>query len=105
MIRQINQFMKKVICFIVIAWFMSAALSANASPPACPRNDVSMFIQSNAVVRAVVTKSRRWSEGAVTRHLVAEYKVLDVFKGDVDKDDILIVTDTCLDKPVLAKQL
>jgi len=100
MIRLSNQFMKKVICFAVIAWLMSAVLSANASPPAYPRNDLSMYMKSDAVVEALVTKSRRWSEGAETLHLVAKYKVLNVFKGNVDKDDILIVTDTCLDKPV-----
>jgi len=57
-------------------------------------------MQVDAVVEAIVIKSKRWSEGAVTRHLVAKYKVADVFKGEVDKDEILIVTDTCLDKPV-----
>jgi len=105
MIRQTNQFMKKVICFAVIAWFMSAVSSANASPPACARNDASMFMQSDVVVKAVVIKSRRWSEGSATLHLVAKYKVLEVFKGDVHKDDILIVTDTCLDKPVPERML
>jgi hypothetical protein len=105
MIRLSNQFMKKFICFAVIAWLMSAASSANASPPAYPRNDLLMYLESDAVVEAVVTKSRRWSEGAETLHLVAKYRVLDVFKGDIDKDDILIVTDTCLDKPVPKERL
>ncbi len=59
-----------------------------------------MYLESDIVVEAVVTKSRRWSEGAATLHLVAKYKVLDVFKGDVDQNDILIVTDTCMDEPV-----
>lgn len=97
--------MKKVICLAVIAWFMSSASSTDASPPACPRNDVSMYFESDAVVEAVVIKSRRWSEGSATLHLVAKYKVLEVFKGDVHKDDILIVTDTCLDKPVPERML
>jgi len=97
--------MKKVICLAVIAWFMSAASSTDASPPACPRNDVSMYFESDAVVEAVVTKSKRWSEGSATLHLVAKYKIMDVFKGDADKDDILIVTDTCLDKPVPERRL
>lgn len=105
MIRQSNQFMKKVICFAVIAWLMSAASSVNASPPAYPRNDLSLYLESDAVVEAVVTKSRRWFEGAETLHLVAKYKVLNVFKGNVDKDNILIVTDTCLDKPVPKERL
>jgi hypothetical protein len=100
-----NQLMKKVICFIVIAWLMSGASSTDASPPACGRNDVSMHLESDAVVEAIVIKSRRWSKGAVTHYLVAKYKVLDVFKGDVSKDDILIVTDTCLDKPVPNERL
>jgi hypothetical protein len=85
--------------------FMSAPEITNASPPACFRNDISMYTQSDAVVEAMVTKSRRWSEGAATLHLVAKYKVLDVFKGDVTRDDILIVTDTCLDKPIPERQL
>jgi hypothetical protein len=63
-----------------------------------------MYTQSDAVVEVVVTKSRRWSEGATTLHLVAKYKVLDVFKGDVTKNNILIVTDTCLDKPIPYRQ-
>lgn len=105
MIRQSNQFMKKVIYFAAITWFMCAASDATASPPACPRNDISMYIQSDAVVEAVVTKSRRWSEGVATLHLVAKYKVSEVFKGDVTKDDILIVTDTCLDERIPRQML
>jgi len=62
-------------------------------------------MQSDVVVKAVVIKSRRWSEGSATLHLVAKYKVLEVFKGDFHKDDILIVTDTCLDKPVPERML
>lgn len=100
MIRLSNQFIKKVICFVVITWLMITASSANASPPAFPRNDVSMYIRSDAVVEAIVVKSKRWSEGAETLHLVAKYRILNIFKGNIDKDDILIVTDTCLDKPV-----
>ena len=100
MIRQSNQLIRKVIYIAVIIWLMSATSSANASPPACHRNDVSMYMESDAVVEAVVTKSKRWSEGTITLHLVAKYKVLDVFKGAVDKDEILIVTDTCLDEHI-----
>jgi hypothetical protein len=105
MIRLSNQFIKKVTCFVVITWLMIAASSANASPPACPRNDVSMYMRSDAVVEAIVVKSRRWSEGAETLHLVAKYRILNVFKGNIDKDDILIATDTCLDKPVPKERL
>jgi hypothetical protein len=64
-----------------------------------------MFIQSDVVIEAVVTKSRRWSEGSAKLHLVAKYRILDVFKGDVTKDDVLIVTDTCLYKPVPERML
>jgi hypothetical protein len=99
------RFYSKVTYISVITWLMGAASSANASPPACHRNDVSMYMKSDAVVEAVVTKSRRWSEGTVTLHLVAKYKIMDVFKGDVDKDDILIVTDTCLDEPIPRQML
>ena len=100
MIRPSNQLIREVTFIVTIIWLMSTPTSANASPPACHRNDVSMYMKSDAVVEAVVTKSRRWSEGAVTLHLVAKFKVLDVFKGDVEKDAILIITDTCLDEPV-----
>ena len=62
---------------------MIAASSVNASPPAFLRNDVSMYMRSGAVVEAEVIKSKRWSKGTVTRHLVANYKVLHVFKGDM----------------------
>lgn len=96
--------MKKVICFAVIAWLMSTASSADASPPAFHRNDVSMYMQSDAVVEAVVTNSRRWSK-VTDLYLVAKYRILNVFKGDVDKDDILIVTDTFIDEPVPEKML
>ena len=99
------RFYSKVAYISVITWLMSATSSVIASPPACDRNVFSMYIKSDAVVEAVVSKSRRWSEGAATLHLVAKYKVLDVFKGHVDKDDILIVTDTCLDKPVPREML
>jgi hypothetical protein len=99
------RFYNKAILFAVIIGMMSAPASTDASPPACDRNDVSMYMKSDAVVEAVVTKSRRWSEGTVTLHLVAKYKVLDALKGDVDKDDILIVTNTCLDEPVPERML
>ena len=105
MTRQSNQFIKNVLSFTVIFWLMNAASSANASPPACFRNDVSMYMQSDAVVEVLVTKSRRWSEGSATLHLVAKYNVLTVFKGNAGKDDILIVTDTCLDEPVPERML
>ena len=99
------KFHNKAILFAVIIGIMSVFTNANSSPPACHRNDASMYMKSDAVVEAVVTKSRRWSEGATTLHLVAKYKIVGVFKGDVDKDDILIVTDTCLDKPVPERML
>lgn len=100
MIRKANQLTKKDIYIVAIVWLISCTSSADASPAAYPRNDLSMFMKSDMIVEVVVTKSRRWSEGSTTLHLVAKYKVVDVFKGDVDKDDILIVTDTCLDESV-----
>ncbi|MCP4259841.1 MAG: hypothetical protein GY774_20360 [Planctomycetes bacterium] len=74
-------------CFsVTIIWLMSAITSANASPPVCRQTEASMFTSADMVVEAEVTKSRRWTEGADTIHLVAKYKVVDVFKGDVEKD-------------------
>ena len=70
-----------------------------ASPPATWMNDVSMFISADAVVETKVIKSRKWSKGD-TVYLVAKYRVLDVFKGDIRKDDIVIVTDRCVDQPI-----
>ena len=62
---------------------MRTASITDALPPAYPRNDLSMYMRSCAVAKAVVIKSKRWSKEDVTRHLVAKYKVLDVFKGDM----------------------
>jgi hypothetical protein len=84
---------------------VSLSQIAEASPPACSRDVVSLFNQSDAIVEATVTKSRRWTAGVMTIHLVAKYKIIDVFKGDFKKDDILIVTDTCLDTPIPENQL
>mgnify|MGYP006995605420 CR=1 FL=1 len=84
----------------VIIGMMSAHASAGTSPAACRRSESSIYINSDSVVEAVVKQSRRWSEGTVTLHLVVQYKILDVFKGDVIQDEILIVTDTCLDEPI-----
>jgi hypothetical protein len=78
--------LKKRLLFSFIAGLVLMGYSsAGASPPACHRNDISMYIHSDAVVEAVVKKSRRWSQGE-TVHLVAQYKVMDVFKGHVHKD-------------------
>ena len=86
-------------------WMMSGLTNATASPPACFRNDVSMYIYSDAVVEAIVKQSRRWSEAGSTLHLVAKYIITEVFKGDVHKDEILILTDTCLDEPIPQQML
>lgn len=67
-----------------------------ASPAACFRNEVSMFLVSDAVVEAKVTSSRRWSQGRA-HNLVAKYKIIQVYKGDLHKNDIMIVTDSCLE--------
>ena len=83
----------------IFAFFLSmlAFQNTSASPPACDRNDVSMYNNFDAVVEAVVTQSRRWSEGT-TVHLVATYKVVDVFKGNVRKGTTLTATDRCIDE-------
>lgn len=49
--------------FWVIILFIGATSSVNASPPACHRNGVSMFMNSDAVIEAMVTKSRRVVRG------------------------------------------
>jgi hypothetical protein len=67
-----------------------------------------MIRPSNQLIKKVifiVTIIWLMSTPTSANHLVAKYKILDVFKGDVDKDDILIVTDTCLDKPVPREML
>jgi len=85
------------ICLVIFS------TTAKASPPACRQNTVSKFISADAAVEAVVVKSRRWSEAGTTIHLVSKYEILKVFKGNVEKGEIIIVTDTCLDKPVPRK--
>jgi hypothetical protein len=57
---------------------MSAASSADASPPTFPRNDVSMYMNSHAVVEAVVIKSKRWSKGAVTHNTACFGYILQI---------------------------
>lgn len=54
---------RKDIILAVIICIICTVTNAAASPPACFRNNVSMFINSNAVVEAEVIKSRRWKEG------------------------------------------
>lgn len=78
--------------------FIFQAANSFASPPACDRKDVDKFLFADSVVEAKVIKSRRWKEGFMTLHLVGKYQVLKVFKGDVKKDSVQIVTHTCLDK-------
>ncbi|MGB0910306.1 MAG: hypothetical protein ACPGYT_08075 [Nitrospirales bacterium] len=73
---------------------------AEASPAACMRNTVAMFNVADAVVEAVLTSSKRWREGQTTNHLVAQYQVNGVFKGDFENEQAIIVTDTCLDQPI-----
>ncbi len=91
-------FNRVVLCLIVCPIFSCRIV--NASPPAVTRNDVSMYISSDAVVEAVVIKSRRWFKGIATFHLVAKYQGIDVFEGNIHRDEMLIVTYTCLDEPV-----
>lgn len=44
--------------------------------------------------------SRRWREGRSTLHLVATYRLREVFKGNLEPDATVIATRTCLDFPV-----
>jgi hypothetical protein len=70
----------KFILFAVL--FITCGFAdSDASPPACFRNDVSMYIYSDVVVESVVKHSRRWSEGTSTRHLVAQYVVTDFLEN------------------------
>ena len=73
---------------------------AVASPPACMRGDPSMYRAADAVVEAVVTTSRRWNSSPITVHLVGRYRVSAVFKGGLAAGEVVIVTDTCFDKPL-----
>jgi hypothetical protein len=95
---------RKALLFVSMVLFCIGTLEASASPPAVWRNDVSMFLSADAVIEAKVIKSRKWSKGR-TFHLVAKYRVLDVFKGNIRKDDIVIVTDTCVDRPIPKEML
>jgi len=82
--------------FSVALLFVFQVSHSFASPAACQRNITDKFLFADLVVEAKVIKSRRWKEGHTTLHLVAKYQVLDVFKGDVKKDSVQIVTTTCL---------
>lgn len=82
-----------------------AGTGAWASPPACDRSEAARFAAADAVVEAKITSSRRWASGPMTFHLVAKYRVLDVFKGGPKPGEVVIVTDTCLDRPVPQEML
>ena len=85
---------------IFILFGISSVSIALASPPACVKNLPGLFMVADTVIEASVIKSRRWKEGFSTLHLVAKYRVNDVFKGDVKKGSVVIATFTCLDKPI-----
>lgn len=65
MVRQSNQFIKSVVCFAVIVWFMSAASSANATPPSC----VSFLVKWEPLIEIV---SQHGSSDAVKRFRTLE---------------------------------
>ncbi len=90
----------KDLLFFAAVFGCIVAPQAFSSPAACMRNDASMFLSADTVVEVEVINSRRWNESVNTVHLVAKYRILDVFKGDVQKKEIVIVTDSCLDIPV-----
>jgi hypothetical protein len=92
--------MRLAASFIVLLFGISSTSIALASPPACARNHPGLFMLADAVIEASVIKSRRWKEGISTLHLVAKYRVNDVFKGDVKRGSVVIATFTCLDKPI-----
>ncbi len=98
MIFSVRKTLKYLPIYSVAVLFVFQASYSLASPPTCQRNIVDKFIFADLVVEAKVTKSRRWKEGLSTLHLVAKYQVLDVFKEDVKKDSVQIVTNTCLEK-------
>ena len=76
-----------------------------ASPAACQRSLAAMFKSSDSVVEAKVTSSKNWKEGSNILNLVAEYRILNTFKGDIQPAKVIIVTDTCWDKPVPQEML
>ena len=86
--------------FTALLFFMCLPSGLTASPAACDRNAAAMFHASDAVVEAVVTSSRRWQSSRTTIHLVGKYQILDVWKGALHADDVIIATDTCLDEPI-----
>ena len=45
---------------------------------------------------AELLSSRRWTPGGAVHHLVAVYRVVESFKGDLAAATEVIVTDTCL---------
>ncbi len=75
-------------------------VSSIASQAACRMSDAGLFSRSDLVVTAHVTSSKRWREGPSTVHLVAKYRIEQVFKGELNPGEILIVTNSCLDTEV-----
>lgn len=98
MIFSFYKTLKHLSIYSVAILFVFQASHSFASPAACQRNITDKFLFADLVVEAKVIKSRRWKEGNTTLHLVAKYQVLDIFKGEVKKDSVQIVTTTCLNK-------
>jgi len=96
MIFSVRKTLKHLSIYSVAILFVFQTSLSFASPAACQLTITDKFLFADLVVEVKVIKSRRWKEGHITLHLVAKYQVLDVFKGDVKKDSVQIVTTTCL---------
>ena len=90
---------------VVAVAALASAGEVIASPPACTLSDAAMYQTADAVMAAEITSSRRWASGPTTLHLVAKYRVQEVFKGEPRPGEVVIVTDTCIDRPVPEEML
>ena len=86
---------------LVSAWILAASQLAEASPPACMREEPAMFATASAVVTAGVNGAERRQDPATrTVSLRAAYRVVESFKGPLKRGQSVRLERSCLDEPV-----
>ena len=94
---RIRQSLNSILLLVLTFMVQTATIASQA---ACQMSEAGLFFESDVVVTAQVTSSKKWREGQLTVHLVAKYRVEQVFKGELNPGEILIVTNSCLDTEV-----
>lgn len=84
-------------CIALLAVVMPEQVQA--SPPACMRDVVDVFLSSDVVVLAAPLEGRRVTYGDRVG-LVSTYRVIERFKGRERAGDTVRIEDRCIDRPL-----